>query len=101
MQISGDFKLATILFFAVTAGVVEEFYYRGLCRELFCQDTRNQTLYVLVSASLFAVAHWEGGTNSIAVSFLMGIFLAGSYLRIRNLWPLVAGHIAVDLYRLW
>ncbi|MCB0346118.1 MAG: CPBP family intramembrane metalloprotease [Bdellovibrionales bacterium] len=101
VQTSGKYHAAAVAFFAVTAGVVEEFYYRGMCRLLFAEDRSSKIFYVIASSLIFASAHWEGGWHTLSVSVIMGAVLASAYLHLKNLWPLIAGHIAVDLFWLW
>jgi membrane protease YdiL (CAAX protease family) len=84
--------LAMVAYLALSAAFVEEIFYRGLPALCVRQD-----LYPVVSAAAFAAIHWESGTRDVAATFLLGLVLALLYLRIRNLWPFVAGHAVTDM----
>lgn len=84
--------LAVLLYLSLTAAFVEEIFYRGL-PALFL----SRPLYPLVSAAAFALIHWESGTREVVATFLLGLLLAALYLRLRNLWPFVAGHAVTDM----
>jgi len=97
----GDFSLARIpkaIFLSLTAGVVEEFYYRGLFRLLFKRGWLNAILYVLISSLVFSSVHWEGGNAQLFATFWFGVMAAIFYLWIGNLWPLVWAHFLSDLF---
>jgi membrane protease YdiL (CAAX protease family) len=84
--------LAMLAYLSLSAAFVEEIFYRGL--PALCL---RPGLYPLVSAAAFAVIHWESGTRELVAMFLLGVVLAALYLRIRNLWPFVAGHAVTDM----
>ncbi|MCP4769644.1 MAG: CPBP family intramembrane metalloprotease [Gammaproteobacteria bacterium] len=46
---------------------------------------------------LFSLVHWEDGLANLASTYIFGVFMAIAYLGLRNLWPLVIGHIFIDL----
>jgi hypothetical protein len=54
-------------------------------------------VYPALSAAAFALIHWESGSREVIATFLLGVVLAALYLRIRNLWPFVAGHAITDM----
>lgn len=93
---TGHLRLLAVYYFAASAGLVEEIYYRGMMSELFSKDTMGSVTYILVSAAVFASAHWEMGIATLFESFIIGL-LAATFFRItRNLWPLIAGHALCD-----
>jgi membrane protease YdiL (CAAX protease family) len=96
-------KAAVVLYFAATAGFVEEVTFRGLPLAACGPDpgTRAIAAYVLGSALLFSLIHWENGVPELLATFLYGVAAALLYLRLGNLWPLIIGHTAVDLLDFW
>jgi hypothetical protein len=63
-----------------------------------CSDTAQPArVYPALSAAAFALIHWESGSREVIATFLLGVVLAALYLRIRNLWPFVAGHEITDM----
>lgn len=84
--------LAVLAYLSLTAAFVEEIMYRGLPALALRPD-----VYPLVSGAAFAVIHWESGTREVLATFMLGVVLAALYLRIRNLWPFVAGHAVTDM----
>lgn len=84
--------LAVLGYFAVTEALVEEVMFRGL-PALFLPER----LYPLLTAAAYAAIHWESGTREVVATFLLGLLLGVLYLRVRNLWPFVAGHAITDM----
>jgi len=99
MAVSGEGikRIVIIAYFSITAGLVEEFYYRALPRLFFKSSPFHLILYLLFSSSIFALIHWEGGQVKLFVTFFLGLILAGAYLMTRNLWPLIFGHLVADV----
>jgi len=77
---------------AASEALAEEIVFRGLPALWL----RAQA-YPLASAAAFAAIHWESGTREVVAAFLLGVGLAALYLRVRNLWPFVAGHAVTDM----
>jgi membrane protease YdiL (CAAX protease family) len=90
---------AAIAYFALSAGLVEEFLFRGLLFRAALEFHRPAIFFLLVSPLLFSLVHWESGIGNLFATWVYGLFAAGVYLGLRNLWPLVAGHVLTDL--LW
>lgn len=84
--------LLVLLYLSLSAGIVEEIMFRGLPAVFL-----PARLYPAMSAAAFAVIHWESGSRVVIATFLLGMVLAALYLRIRNLWPFVAGHAITDM----
>lgn len=89
-------KTLVIIYFALTAGIVEEVIYRGFILHICDHFSCHATIYLLISSSLFALVHWESGLKNVVATFGMGIITALLYLRIRNFWPLIVGHVFTD-----
>lgn len=92
-------RYAVIAYLASSAGFVEEFLYRGLLYRAMLEFHRPEVLFVIVSPLLFSLVHWESGAANLFATWVFGLFMAGAYLALRNLWPLIAGHVLTDL--LW
>jgi membrane protease YdiL (CAAX protease family) len=94
---TGTQRILVVFFLCMTAGVVEELYYRGIFRTLFGSDLIQKVLFVLVSSLVFSGSHWEGGTQKLISTFLFGIIFASLYLVWQNLWPLMVAHFLIDV----
>lgn len=91
-------KALTALYFGLTAGIVEEIYYRGLCFKITSAWSYPQVSYLVLSPLLFASSHWEQGLQNVLATWLFGLAAALFYMRFRNLWPLIIGHVATDYF---
>jgi len=94
----GFTRVVQVIYFSVTAGLVEEFYYRGLFKLLFKPDRMGMVLFALLSALIFSLIHWEGGYVKMFTTFFLGLMFAGAYLFTKNLWPLIFGHFVADFF---
>ncbi len=92
-------RLAALVHLSVTAGVVEEIYYRGVFMRLFGDGIAAGCAFVVISAIVFASVHWEGGVIVLFEALVWGVASAMVYRLVRNLWPLIVAHVVVDL--LW
>ena len=84
------------IYFALTAGIVEEFFSRGIAKNVIERFTSSPLLYVLISSALFASYHWAGGLRNVVTSFAVGLALASLYLWTRKLLPLMVAHTVFD-----
>ena len=96
---AGPSRHLVIAYFALSAGLVEEFLFRGLLYRAAQGFKRPVTWFVVVSPLLFSLVHWESGLANLGATWAYGLLMAGAFLWLRNLWPLIAGHILTDL--LW
>jgi len=94
---SGFLYFAVVIYFGLSAGLVEEFLFRGLLYRAFSGFQHSLLLFLVVSPLLFGLVHWEDGLANLASTYIVGVFMAIAYLGLRNLWPLVIGHIFTDL----
>jgi membrane protease YdiL (CAAX protease family) len=94
---SGILYFVVVAYFGLSAGLVEEFLFRGLLYHAFSGLRHSLALFLLVSPLLFSLVHWEDGLANLAATWIVGIFMAAAYLGLRNLWPLVIGHVFTDL----
>ena len=90
-----------VLYYAATAGFVEEVFLRGLPL-LYLQSRYgnkvNRIAYVAVTSLLFGLIHWENGVPEVVATAAFGVVAAVVYLRIRNLWPLIVAHALIDVW---
>ena len=94
---SGFLYIVVVIYFALSAGLVEEFLFRGLLWKALSGFRKAVPLFLVISPILFSLVHWENGLANLAATYLVGIFLALAYLGLRNLWPLIIGHVFTDL----
>jgi membrane protease YdiL (CAAX protease family) len=83
---------------ALTAGIVEELYFRGLVRLLFSNGAIGNLGFIVCSSVLFASIHWEGGVWVLTEALLFGLSTAVIYSITGNLWPLIIGHAWADYF---
>jgi len=92
-------KALTALYLSATAGLVEEVVWRGLPWLYFSAVVPlpyRRFAYVLATSIVFAMAHVEQGPGGVFAAFWFGLVAAGLYSKLRTLWPLILGHVAVD-----
>ena len=87
---------------ACTAGVSEEFVYRGFIFAVFVRAFANSAFPVLiaavfVSSALFAMGHLYQGWRGIITTLVVGVLFSGMRIWSGNLVPSAVAHIAVDL----
>jgi membrane protease YdiL (CAAX protease family) len=93
----GLLKLLVAVFFGITAGLVEEFFYRGLIAQLLrTYVSPSKWLFLIVSTVVFASAHWAGGIGHVAGVALFGFGIGIAYLCTKDLRPLMAAHGIYD-----
>ncbi|MCP4490417.1 MAG: CPBP family intramembrane metalloprotease [Gammaproteobacteria bacterium] len=90
-------RLIVITYFSLTAGVVEELYFRGLLFRALAGCKNHFLIFIAISPVLFSLVHWESGLANVLSTYLFGLFFAGTYLVFQNIWPLVVGHTVTDL----
>jgi len=61
--------------------------------QLFSKPT---LIYIAVSPLLFALVHWEGGTANVIAAYIFGLGAVGVFMYMKNIWPLIIGHIYTD-----
>lgn len=93
---SGLARVAVAAYLALTAGFVEEVLYRGLALEVAGLFRRPLAAYLLLGPIVFALVHWESGPVNVATAWVFGLFASASYVWLRNIWPLVVGHVVTD-----
>jgi len=83
---------------AATAGLCEEFVYRGFVLAVLARAAGSSILVgVGASSLLFALAHFYQGPRGMVVTFFAGLLFAGVRVWTSSLAPAVIGHFAADL----
>jgi len=82
---------------AITAGICEEFLYRGFVIAAFSKAGLPLWLVVIVSSILFGLAHAYQGRGGILSTGIFGILLAIGRLASGSLVPVMMWHAGLDL----
>lgn len=93
---SGISRFMVIWYFALSAGIVEELYYRGLLYKISQFYSYPNLIYLTISPLIFSLIHWENGAANVAATYVFGVILAIVFIVIKNIWPLIMGHIFTD-----
>ncbi len=96
---SGALQLLVVVYFALTAGIFEEIFFRGALHRGLAGIKHATPLFLALSPLLFSLIHWENGLSALVTTWLFGLFMSLAYLLLRNIWPLIIGHSFTDL--LW
>ena len=91
---TGIAKTIVWLYFSLSAGIVEELYFRGILKSLF---RSSNVLFVLISTLLFSAIHWEGGIHNLIATGAAGLFMCIYYIIYRNIYVLMLAHGFADL----
>ncbi len=90
-------ELLPYLALAITAGLCEEFLYRGFAMAVFAQIGLQAWAVVLLSSVLFGLAHSYQGRGGIVMTLLIGLILGTSRIAYGSLVPAIFWHSAVDV----
>lgn len=82
---------------AITAGVCEEFVYRGFAIAAFSKAGLPLWLVVIISSILFGLAHAYQGRGGILSTGIFGVLLAIGRLWLGSLVPVMMWHAGLDL----
>jgi CAAX protease family protein len=86
---------------ASTAGLSEEFLYRGFLLSLFARAFSMATGSVIIAGIMsslwFAVAHLYQGRRGLITTFIVGMIFASARIWSGSLLPSVVAHASVDL----
>jgi membrane protease YdiL (CAAX protease family) len=99
----GYLRYPVVLYYALTAGFTEEIFFRALPLLYFRERFGNGKpvwWYVVITSILFAVAHWENGSDEVVATFAFGVLVSVAYLRGRSIWPVVGAHTLIDFWYL-
>jgi hypothetical protein len=91
-----------IFFTAITAGIVEEFTFRGYLLPRMEILFRNPWIAITVSSLLFGLMHFGYGTIFQVVGpFVIGFIFAFYYWKFRNIKVIILAHIFWDLMAIY
>src|SRR5260221_1017048 len=90
-------ELLPYLALAITAGLCEEFLYRGFAMAVLVHVGLQAWAAVLVSSVLFGLAHSYQGRGGMVMTLLIGLVLGSSRLTYDSLVPAIFWHSAVDV----
>jgi len=82
---------------AITAGVCEEFVYRGFAMASLSKAGLPIWLVVLATSVLFGLAHAYQGSGGILSTGILGVVLAIGRLLCGSLVPVMVWHAGLDL----
>jgi CAAX protease family protein len=89
-------ELLPYLALAITAGLCEEFLYRGFSMAAFSRLGLQAWVVVLLSSILFGLAHSYQGRGGVIVTLLIGLALGASRIAYDSLVPAILWHTAID-----
>jgi uncharacterized protein len=90
-------ELLPYLALAITAGLCEEFLYRGFAMAVLVHVGLQGWAAVLLSSALFGLAHNYQGRGGIVMTMLIGIVLGLGRITFDSLIPPIFWHSAVDV----
>jgi uncharacterized protein len=86
---------------AFTAGISEEFLYRGFVFGAFARIFAGTSISVAIASVLssvwFSLGHIYQGKRGLITTFIVGLIFAAARVWTRSLVPVVIAHIGVDL----
>ena len=84
------------IFVVLTAGIVEEFLYRGIGIGVGMAVLGNSALAGFVSTFAFVAAHFRWRTSHLIQVALGGAILSVGFVLSRDLWACIIAHTTVD-----
>jgi uncharacterized protein len=90
-------EMLPYLALAITAGLCEEFLYRGFAMAVLTHVGLQTWVVVLLSSALFGLAHSYQGRGGIVMTLLIGIILGLGRIAFDSLIPAIFWHSAVDV----
>jgi uncharacterized protein len=90
-------ELLPYLALAITAGLCEEFLYRGFAMAVLVHVGLQAWAVVLISSVLFGLAHSYQGRGGVVMTLIIGTILGTSRIAYDCLLPAIFWHSAVDV----
>jgi membrane protease YdiL (CAAX protease family) len=90
-------ELIPFLGLAITAGLCEEFLYRGFAMAVISRAGLPIAAVILLSSILFGLAHLYQGRAGFVSTMVLGLLFGVSRAAIGSLLPVVAWHAGVDV----
>jgi membrane protease YdiL (CAAX protease family) len=92
-----NFELSLFILLSLTAGICEEFLFRGFVMAALFRAGLAAWLVVIVSAAMFGVAHLYQGKGGSLGTGILGTLFALVRLAYRSLLPTVVWHAVLDI----
>lgn len=89
-------KLWAVLGLAPTAGLCEEFLYRGFLLVEVTAWFHSAAWGVAISSAAFGLAHFYQGLNGMVRAALLGALLAWPVVKTGSLYPSMTAHFLID-----
>jgi membrane protease YdiL (CAAX protease family) len=89
-------KVWCVLLVAPTAGLCEEFLYRGFLLAVITAWTHSAGWGLAASSVVFGLAHTYQGLNGMARAALLGAMLGLPVLQLGTIYPSMAAHFMID-----
>ncbi|HET9180394.1 MAG TPA: type II CAAX endopeptidase family protein [Terriglobia bacterium] len=93
---TGREKLWAVLGLAPTAGLCEEFLYRGFLLVEVTAWFHSAVWGVVISSAAFGLAHFYQGLNGMVRAGLLGALLAWPMVETGSLYPSMTAHFLID-----
>lgn len=88
----------TWLYSALSAGIIESIFFISIPWMLWkFYKAEGKGAFILLSAFVFSLAHWEQGMHALVAAFSYGVVACLWYLGTRNIWVIIIGHTVIDL----
>ncbi len=82
---------------SLTAGLCEEFLYRGFAMAAFLRVGIPAWAVVLATAALFGLAHLYQGRKGVITTLVLGIAFGAARIGYHSIAPVVVWHATIDL----
>lgn len=90
---TGILSVLVVFYFALTAGYVEEFFFRGLLGSIISDAFQHgRVIFIVLSAISFALIHWGSGLANVITTFMQGVLLSIVLVRTRDVRIVMLGH---------
>jgi membrane protease YdiL (CAAX protease family) len=89
-------KIWAVMVIAPTAGICEEFLYRGVLLAVLSQWTPSVTWAAGISSLAFGLAHVYQGASGVLRAALLGALLSIPVVRLGTILPSAAAHFLID-----
>ena len=90
-------ELIPFLALALTAGLCEEFLYRGFAMAVIGRTGLPTGVVILLSSILFGLAHLYQGRAGFVSTMVLGILFGISRAALGSLLPVIVWHVGVDV----
>ncbi len=95
----GVLRTLGLMYFCLSAGIAEETIFRAIPWLLFKKKFAAPMVpYMLFTSVAFGLIHWETGPANVVAAAILGMVFAWIYVRLGNIWPLIAAHAMIDYF---